>query len=108
MEVFKLNNRGGDCGFRLFCLNEDEESPESDHEILKIGRFEIYPREFYIQSGDTQELVVTYSPEGEGISTKQVVLACDNRTHKVLNLRGGANMAEVNIIGIDSLSIDDF
>jgi len=51
---------------------------------------------------------VTYSPEGEGISTKQVVLACDNRTHKILNLRGGANMAEVNIIGIDSLSIDDF
>jgi len=48
MEVFKLNNRGGDCGFRLFCLNEDEESNESDHEILKIGRFEIYPREFYI------------------------------------------------------------
>lgn len=47
-EVFKVTNKGGDCGFRFFPENEHEESPESDNDILKIGNFEIYPREFYM------------------------------------------------------------
>lgn len=109
MQVFKFTNRGGDAGFRFFGENEKEEENDPHGEgLLNVGNFEIYPSEFYMQSGETQELVVNFTPQGEGIETKRVVLACDNLTSAIYTLKGSGNMAEISIHGIDALRMADF
>ncbi|KAL4472936.1 hypothetical protein ABPG72_007813 [Tetrahymena utriculariae] len=105
-QIFKITNKGGDCGFRFFSSEEDED--QMDQDTLFTGNFVLFPCEFYMQHGETQEIVVTFTPEKEGEETKKIILACDNHTSAEYTLKGSGNMAEVAIYGVDDLKVSDF
>jgi len=95
--VFKVTNKGGGAGFKLFASEGENRSDGYMH----MENFSIYPTEFYIQKNQSVQLHVTYHPKQEGLQEQRFTLACDNLTNAEYTLRGVANIVEFEVVGID-------
>lgn len=102
---FRFKNTGGEAGFKFFCENEEDDANQNE-ETLRLQNFLIYPREFFINKGETMELYVCFLPKSEGIIQEKVILACDNQTSSIYTLEGKANVAELQVHGINNHMID--
>lgn len=102
--VFRVQNKGGEGGFKFFCEHEEDDLKQSG-DVIKLQNFTICPSEFFIQKGEIVEVYVSYTPVQEGATTEKVILACDNHTSANYTLQGKGNMAELSVFGIDDLQI---
>lgn len=85
--TFKVQNKGGGAGFKMF-------DQEEVGETLVMEHFSVYPTEFYLEKGQSINLNVTFHPKKEGELEEKFTLACDNLTNAEYVLRGVSNMVE--------------
>ena len=77
---FVCKNNGGDAHFK-FVSNENKDNndfSQNSNEILNVGPFNLFPQEFYLYKGMSQNISVTFSPQDEGIIEKKLTLYCES------------------------------
>ncbi|EGR30591.1 hypothetical protein IMG5_128580 [Ichthyophthirius multifiliis] len=100
---YKITNKGGDAGFRFF--SEDEKDEEEEDLKLKIGNFQIYPCEFYLQKGESIDINIYFKPQKEGLEEKNIILVCDSDIQAKYKLIGNGNMCFLKVLAIDDNKI---
>jgi hypothetical protein len=78
--AFRCVNSGGDGGFKFFCEKDEDDQKQADPNILKIGAFSLSPAQFYLHAGAAVDIYVSFTPEREGQTIENLILACDNNT----------------------------
>ncbi len=78
--AFRCVNSGGDGGFKFFCERDEDDHKQADPNVLKIGAFSLSPAQFYLHAGAAVDVYVSFTPEKEGQTTENLILACDNNT----------------------------
>ena len=119
---FMCKNNGGDAHFKFYIEgteNEDKKnqltaSPEEligalqnnsvSNELLVIPPFTIFPQEFYLYKGMSQNISVTFCPIDEGVVEKKLILACDTTKLQYL-LRGEQIKVDIIIKTLDGLDM---
>ncbi|EGR30726.1 hypothetical protein IMG5_124930 [Ichthyophthirius multifiliis] len=104
--VFRIQNRGGESGFKFFLENEDEENNYNN--CLKATSFSLYPCEFFLSKNEEMQINVTFCPKQEGHIQEKIILACDNLTFSHFCLEGNGNLVDLEIYGIDNIKFDIF
>jgi hypothetical protein len=64
--AFRCLNTGGDGGFKFFCEKDEDDSRQSEADIIKIGNFTLTPSEFYLYQGSAIDVYVSFNPDHEG------------------------------------------
>lgn len=49
--AFRCVNSGGDGGFKFFCERDEDDSKQTDAELIRLGSFTVSPSEFYLHAG---------------------------------------------------------
>ena len=74
------------------------------NELLVIPPFTIFPQEFYLYKGMSQNISVTFCPIDEGIVEKKLILACDTTKLNYI-LRGEQIKVDIIIKSLDGLDM---
>ena len=74
------------------------------NELLVIPPFTIFPQEFYLYKGMSQNISITFCPIDEGIVEKKLILACDTTKLQYL-LRGEQIKVDIIIKALDGLDM---
>ena len=77
----------------------------SDYDAIDINPFVIRPAEFQLQSGDSIDLEVLFTPEGSEEYKRKFVMVCDNCQVKIFTISGIGCNVEVEISAIDDRPI---
>ena len=109
---FTCKNNGGDAHFKFLPMdnNTDTEgngvSNNVPNELLNIPPFSIFPQEFYLYRGMSQNISITFIPTDEGIVERNLTLFCESA---VLNyiLKGEGIKVDIIISKLDGLSMED-
>ena len=73
---------------------------------MKIGAFTLTPSQFYLHAGNAIDIYVSFTPEREGQTTENLILACDNNTSESFHVTGRGAMLDVEIVEVDGRPID--
>ena len=119
---FICKNNGGDAHFKFYLEgteNQDDkniqgisqeelmgglQSNSVSNELLVIPPFTIFPQEFYLYKGMSQNISITFCPIDEGIIEKKLILACDTTKLQYL-LRGEQIKVDIIIKSLDGLDM---
>lgn len=114
----RVYNRGGHAAFWLSnSQNLDSESalsskPEDfdNPEAFISNEFVIYPDKFILSKNEYIEMEIEFVPNKEGVSKSKIWLNCDNMKTYEYELIAEANMIELVVTEIDSVSLinDEF
>jgi D-Tyr-tRNAtyr deacylase len=104
--AFRCVNSGGDGGFKFFCERDEDDQRQTDPNILKIGAFSLSPAQFYLHAGAAVDIYVSFTPEREGQTTENLILACDNNTSESFQVTGNGAMLDVEIVEVDGRPIN--
>ena len=103
--VVRLNvKRIGETGFSLFSGKYTE--MQANAEFLKIGSFSIYPPQFYLQRGDTLNLMIFYTPEEIGEHIENLIVETSMQTQMVYQLKGTGCTLDLEAISLDSMALN--
>ena len=119
---FMCKNNGGDAHFKFYIegtenketknvpgLTQEEmigalQNNSVSNELLVIPPFTIFPQEFYLYKGMSQNISVTFCPIDEGVVEKKLVLACDTTKLQYV-LRGEQVKVDIIIKSLDGLDM---
>ena len=119
---FMCKNNGGDAHFKFYLEgteNQDNKNIQGiaqeeligalqnnsvSNELLVIPPFTIFPQEFYLYKGMSQNISITFCPIEEGIVEKKLILACDTTKLQYL-LRGEQIKVDIIIKTLDGLDM---
>ena len=119
---FICKNNGGDAHFKFYLEgteNQDDkniqgisqeelmgglQSNSVSNELLVIPPFTIFPQDFYLYKGMSQNISITFCPIDEGIIEKKLILACDTTKLQYL-LRGEQIKVDIIIKSLDGLDM---
>ena len=105
---FVCKNNGGDAHFK-FVSNENKDNndfSQNSNEILNVGPFNLFPQEFYLYKGMSQNISVTFSPQDEGIIEKKLTLYCESSMLEY-SLKGEGIKVDIIIKSVDGLEIEE-
>jgi hydrocephalus-inducing protein len=109
---FTCKNNGGDAHFKFLPMENNPVDNEGNaisnnvpNELLNIPPFSIFPQEFYLYRGMSQNVSVTFIPTDEGIVERNLTLFCESA---VLNyvLRGEGIKVDIIISKLDGLNME--
>ena len=124
-KYFLCKNNGGDAHFKFYVEGEQEKEKKEEknypgvneedlmgalqnnsvsNELLIVPPFTIFPQEFYLYKGMSQNISVTFCPTDEGIVEKKLILACDT-TKLAYILRGEQIKVDIIIKTLDGLDM---
>jgi len=123
---FMCKNNGGDAHFKFYIEGEENNSNNQDkkkvpqltqeeligalqnnsvsNELLVIPPFTIFPQEFYLYKGMSQNISITFCPIEEGVVEKKLILACDTTKLNYI-LRGEQIKVDIVIKSLDGLDM---
>ena len=119
---FLCKNNGGDAHFKFYIegqknnqekdypgVSEEEvmgalQSNSVSNELLVVPPFTVFPQEFYLYKGMSQNISVTFCPVDEGIVEKKLILACDTTKLQYI-LRGEQIKVDIIIKTLDGLDM---
>ena len=119
---FMCKNNGGDAHFKFYLEgteNQDNKNIQGiaqeeligalqnnsvSNELLVIPPFTIFPQEFYLYKGMSQNISITFCPIEEGVVEKKLILACDTTKLQYL-LRGEQIKVDIIIKTLDGLDM---
>ena len=123
-KYFLCKNNGGDAHFKFYI--EGQENPEEkniqkveenkeelmgalqnnslSNELLVIPPFTVFPREFYLYKGMSQNISVSFCPIEEGVVEKKLILVCDT-TRIQYTLKGEQIKVDIIIKTLDGLDM---
>ena len=115
---FTCKNNGGDAHFKFLHngnnnfndsdngINNNNNINNAPNELLNIPPFSIFPQEFYLYRGMSQNISVTFIPTEEGVVEKNLTLFCESA---VLNyvLKGEGIKVDIIISKLDGLSMEN-
>ena len=123
---FMCKNNGGDAHFKFYIEGEENNSNNQDkkkvpqltqeeligalqnnsvsNELLVIPPFTIFPQEFYLYKGMSQNISITFCPIEEGVVEKKLILACDTTKLNYI-LRGEQIKVDIVIKTLDGLDM---
>ena len=119
---FLCKNNGGDAHFKFYVEGEENNNPKNypgvnqedlagalqnnsvSNELLVVPPFTIFPQEFYLYKGMSQNISVTFCPISEGIVEKKLILACDTTKLNYI-LRGEQVKVDIIIKTLDGLDM---
>ena len=119
---FLCKNNGGDAHFK-FYIEGQEQNKQKDYpgvsqedligalqnnsvsnELLVVPPFTVFPQEFYLYKGMSQNISVTFCPIEEGIVEKKLILACDTTKLQYI-LKGEQIKVDIIIKTLDGLDM---
>lgn len=103
--VIKCTNIGGETGFNLLPGKEIDQKQENP-EFLKLGPFSIYPPEFYLQKGDSINLVVLYAPDSPGEHMQDLILETAFQTRTTYQLKGTGCILDLEATALDAMVLN--
>ena len=119
---FLCKNNGGDAHFKFYIegqeKNEEKNEPgvnqedligalqnnSVSNELLVVPPFTVFPQEFYLYKGMSQNISVTFCPIDEGIVEKKLILACDTTKLQYI-LKGEQIKVDIIIKTLDGLDM---
>ena len=118
---FMCKNNGGDAHFKFYIEGMEKEAKNVpgltqeeligalqnnsvSNELLVIPPFTIFPQEFYLYKGMSQNISVTFCPIDEGVVEKKLILACDTTKLQYV-LRGEQVKVDIIIKTLDGLDM---
>ena len=120
---FMCKNNGGDAHFKFYIEGEEKKDEKKNYngltqeeligalqnnsvsnELLVIPPFTIFPQEFYLYKGMSQNISVTFCPVDEGVVEKKLILACDTTKLQYV-LRGEQIKVDIIIKTLDGLDM---
>ena len=120
---FLCKNNGGDAHFKFYLEGEEKKEEKNysglsqeeiigalqnnsvSNELLVIPPFTIFPQEFYLYKGMSQNISVTFCPVDEGVVEKKLFLACDTTKLQYI-LRGEQVKVDIIIKTLDGLDMN--
>ena len=120
---FLCKNNGGDAHFKFYIEGEEKKEEKNysglsqeeiigalqnnsvSNELLVIPPFTIFPQEFYLYKGMSQNISVTFCPVDEGVVEKKLFLACDTTKLQYI-LRGEQVKVDIIIKTLDGLDMN--
>ena len=73
---------------------------------MRIGPFSIYPPQFYLQRGDSINIVVIYTPETPGEHEEDLILETSFQTRTSYKLKGTGSVLDLNTTALDTMSLN--
>ena len=119
---FLCKNNGGDAHFKFYVEGQENNEQKNypgvsqedlagalqnnsvSNELLVVPPFTVFPQEFYLYKGMSQNISVTFCPEDEGIVEKKLILACDTTKLQYI-LRGEQIKVDIIIKTLDGLDM---
>ena len=119
---FLCKNNGGDAHFKFYIEGEENKEERNypgvrqedlmgalqnnsvSNELLVIPPFTVFPQEFYLYKGMSQNISVTFCPIDEGVVEKKLILACDTTKLQYV-LRGEQIKVDIIIKTLDGLDM---
>ena len=119
---FLCKNNGGDAHFKFYIEgqenNEERNYPgvsqedlmgalqnnSVSNELLVVPPFTVFPQEFYLYKGMSQNISVTFCPIDEGVVEKKLILSCDTTKLQYI-LRGEQIKVDIIIKTLDGLDM---
>ena len=119
---FLCKNNGGDAHFKFYIEGEENKEERNypgvrqedlmgalqnnsvSNELLVIPPFTVFPQEFYLYKGMSQNISVTFCPIDEGVVEKKLILACDTTKLQYI-LRGEQIKVDIIIKTLDGLDM---
>jgi len=95
----------GETGFSLLPGHETEGKQENA-EFLRVGPFSVYPPQFFLQKGDSINLMVLYSPESAGEHTEDLILETAFQTRTTYQLKGTGCVLDLEATALDSMILN--
>ena len=124
---FLCKNNGGDAHFKFYIEGEENKNNNQEkksspgltqeeligalqnnsvsNELLVIPPFTVFPQEFYLYKGMSQNISVTFCPVDEGVVEKKLFLACDTTKLQYI-LRGEQVKVDIIIKTLDGLDMN--
>ncbi|MCQ2816949.1 MAG: hypothetical protein MJ252_06765 [archaeon] len=105
---FACKNNGGDGHFKFYIDDDENQETENGNfnELLNVGPFTVFPQEFYLYKGMTQNISINFSPETEGVVTRNIHLLCEN-CELTYTLRGEGIKVDISLKKVDGLLTED-
>ena len=119
---FMCKNNGGDAHFKFYIEGQENDEQKNypgvsqedligalqnnsvSNELLVVPPFTIFPQEFYLYKGMSQNISVTFCPIDEGVVEKKLILACDTTKLQYV-LRGEQIKVDIIIKTLDGLDM---
>ena len=119
---FLCKNNGGDAHFKFYIEGQEKNEEKNDpgvnqedligalqnnsvsNELLVVPPFTVFPQEFYLYKGMSQNISVTFCPIDEGIVEKKLILACDTTKLQYI-LKGEQIKVDIIIKTLDGLDM---
>jgi len=123
---FMCKNNGGDAHFKFYIEGEENKNNNQEkkgtsgltqeeligalqnnsvsNELLVIPPFTVFPQEFYLYKGMSQNISITFCPIDEGVVEKKLILACDTTKLNYI-LRGEQVRVDIVIKSLDGLDM---
>jgi len=119
---FMCKNNGGDAHFKFYLEGTENlekktsgnqvqeeligalQNNSVSNELLVIPPFTIFPQEFYLYKGMSQNISITFCPTDEGVVEKRLILACDTTKLQYI-LRGEQIKVDIIIKTLDGLDM---
>lgn len=119
---FLCKNNGGDAHFKFYIEGQENNEQKNypgvsqedlvgalqnnsvSNELLVVPPFTVFPQEFYLYKGMSQNISVTFCPIDEGIVEKKLILACDTTKLQYI-LRGEQIKVDIIIKTLDGLDM---
>ena len=124
---FMCKNNGGDAHFKFYIEGEENKNNNQEkksspgltqeeligalqnnsvsNELLVIPPFTVFPQEFYLYKGMSQNISITFCPIDEGVVEKKLILACDTTKLNYI-LRGEQVRVDIVIKSLVIKSLD--
>ena len=119
---FLCKNNGGDAHCKFYIEGQEKNGEKNDpgvnqedligalqnnsvsNELLVVPPFTVFPQEFYLYKGMSQNISVTFCPIDEGIVEKKLILACDTTKLQYI-LKGEQIKVDIIIKTLDGLDM---
>ena len=119
---FLCKNNGGDAHFKFYIEGQENNEQKNypgvnqedlvgalqnnsvSNELLVVPPFTVFPQEFYLYKGMSQNISVTFCPIDEGIVEKKLILACDTTKLQYI-LKGEQIKVDIIIKTLDGLDM---
>lgn len=98
--------RVGETGFSFLAGGADQDVKQESPDYFRIGPFSIYPPQFFLQRGDSINLLVLYSPDAPGEHTKELILETAFQTRTAYQLKGTGCVLDLEATALDSMVLN--
>ncbi len=114
-------NSIGETGFNILSGREDAQGTSSAMavaqggnagpkqempEFVRIGPFSVYPPQFYLQHGDSINLVVLYAPDSPGDHIENLILETAFQTRTNYQLKGTGCVLDLEATALDAMTLN--